>query len=383
MSGQELFERVLTSLHGAALDDERWPEASGLIDEFCGATGNFLATGDGAAPEDIDIFFARFCFRGQRREEIEKEYFGVYYPIDERMPRMRELPDGRLAPSHSLFSESEMKTSVVHNEFLPRYDAQDGLIARLNGPSGSRIVWSIADPVSGDGWSPAQLETIERLHPHLHHYVRVRDELCRAKALSSSLIELLDNVQTGVIQLDRRGRVVAANDRARALLRKGDGLWDEDGGLRARLPEEDAKLQQRVAQAVPFFGGPGTGGSMLVSRSPSKPQLVVHVSPVPEEGRGGGQGRIGALVLVAEPAWSASLDPNRVRELLGLTPSESRIAVMLAQGMTIDEVVSTTGRGRTTVKWHIKNIYAKHGLSRQVDLVKLVTSLAGPPGGRG
>ena len=77
MSRQNLFERVLTSLGAATLDDALWPAASGLIDEFCGAKGNMLTTGDGAEHEDVDIFFTRFCFRGKRHAELEREYFGV------------------------------------------------------------------------------------------------------------------------------------------------------------------------------------------------------------------------------------------------------------------------------------------------------------------
>ena len=64
---------------------------------------------------------------------------------------------------------------------------------------------------------------------------------------------------------------------------------------------------------------------------------------------------------------------------LGLTPAESRIAVLLAQGRSIDEVAAATGRRRTTVKWHIRHIYAKHGLSRQAELMRLVDSLADVP----
>ena len=87
VSRQDLYERVLVSLHDAALDDARWPAASGLLDEFCGATGNFLVSGDGATQEDVDIFFARFCFRGERDPDLEREYFGTYHALDERVPR--------------------------------------------------------------------------------------------------------------------------------------------------------------------------------------------------------------------------------------------------------------------------------------------------------
>ena len=82
MSRQDLFERLLESLHGAALDDARWPATSALLDEMCGAKGNMLVFGDGAQRGDIDIFFAQICYRGERCVELEQEYFEVYYPLE-------------------------------------------------------------------------------------------------------------------------------------------------------------------------------------------------------------------------------------------------------------------------------------------------------------
>jgi len=67
---------------------------------------------------------------------------------------------------------------------------------RLDGPDGSRIVWTIADPVGGDGWSSAQVETIEKFLPHLRQFVRVRAALIDARALGSTMVDLLDNVRT-------------------------------------------------------------------------------------------------------------------------------------------------------------------------------------------
>ena len=382
MSRQDLYERILQSLHSCVFDDARWPAASGLIDELCGAKGNFLIFGDGAAEDDVDIFFARFCFRGQRHAEIEREYFEVYHAFDERLPRLRLLPDSQVTPVPSLFSEDEMKTSVVYNDLLPRTDTRDGFNVRLDGPDGSRIVWAIADPVAGDGWSAAQVETIEGLLPHLRQLVRVRQALVNAGALGASMAEQLANVWTGVIHLDRRARVVAANDRGGAILRSGDGLTDRDGTLRATLPEEDAALQALLAQALPYLGGPGAGGSMMVKRENSVSRLVVHVSPVNERGPELWQGRVGALVLAVDPTDRLGIDPERVGDILGLSPAQSHLAVSLAEGRTIREIAAEMGRSVNTVRWHIRHIYTRHGLSRQVELIRLVMSLANIPGVR-
>ena len=72
MSGQEVFERILGALHEAVLDDDLWPAASGLIDEACASKGNALVSGKGGSLDDIELFFAQFCYRGQRREDLER-----------------------------------------------------------------------------------------------------------------------------------------------------------------------------------------------------------------------------------------------------------------------------------------------------------------------
>ena len=386
MSRDDPFARVLDALHAAAFDDTAWPAASGLIDVLCGSQGSFLVTGDGTPADGVDLFHARLCHRGRFRPDWQREYFEVFHPLDERVPRLRRLPDARVVQSAALYTDAEKRTSPAWNEALARCNARDGLNVRLDGPAGSRIVWSIFDPADGDGWSAARVEAVERLLPHLRQYVRVRQALVDARALGASALDLLGNDRVGVIRLDRRGRVTAANDRALALLKEPGGLYDRGGCLRAALPFEDRKLQDLLAAALPFSGGAGAGGSMPVSRPAPLPHLAVHVSPVGGDGTGDGadppRSRTGALVLLSDPAARPDLDPGRVAEALGLTPAESRIAVLLAPARSIDDIAAATGRSRTTVKWHIGNIYGKHGLTRQVELAQLVLSLAGLPGMR-
>ena len=58
---------------------------------------------------------------------------------------------------------------------------------------------------------------------------------------------------------------------------------------------------------------------------------------------------------------------------------ESRVAVLLAEGMNVAEVAAATGRKESTIRWHVKRMFVKHHLSRQADLVRLVQSLGGVP----
>ena len=122
---------------------------------------------------------------------------------------------------------------------------------RLDGPNGSRITWTAADPIDADGWSSSQIELLREFLPHLRQYVRVRRALADASALGESLTGLLDKTGIGIIHLDQSGRIVAANDPARDLLREGDALFDRGGLLGARSPKADAVFQRLIARAIP------------------------------------------------------------------------------------------------------------------------------------
>ena len=374
MSDQDAFERILASLHDAMLDDTQWPLTSALIDEACGMKGSALGIGEGPK-DDIRLLCVGLYYRGQRRVDLEREYLESYYPIDERVPRVRQLPDSQLVHLTELYTAQELKTSLTYNEFMSRAEGQDGLNVRLDGVEGSHITWSIADPVALDGWGADQLALLKGLLPHIRQFVRVRQALVGAGALGSSLSALLDNTRLGVIHLDRRGRVVAANNRARGLLRCGDGLSDRGGVLRARAPADRARLERLVAAAL-SPGDAAVSGSMLLRRSPVLPRFVVQVKPVSVRQVDFGARSVAALVLIVEPGRQTRLDPDLVATTLGLTPAESRVAVWLAEGRTVREIVVATGRKENTIRWHLRQICSKLAISRQADLVRLVLSIS-------
>ena len=53
---------------------------------------------------------------------------------------------------------------------------------------------------------------------------------------------------------------------------------------------------------------------------------------------------------------------------------------MVAAGRPVHDIAAMTGRTEGTIRWHLKKIFRKQGISRQADLVRLVLSLDGFPG---
>ena len=386
MKRERMFERVLESLQEAALDVHQWPAVSRVLDEACGVVGNSLYIGEGYG-SDARILFAGLYFRGQRHEELEREYARLYYRRDERPPRIRELPDAKLVHIHDVYTAQELKTSPTYNELVRRADGQNGLHVRLDGLYGTRIVWTLHDPVGRDGWGSEQVAMVERIVPHLRQLVRYRQALARTEALELSLTKLCDNSEVGVVHLDRRGRILQASDHAAAVLRGSNGLSDSHGFLHAWLPADEARLQRLVARALPTTVGQQASGSMMVRGPCGLPGVVAHVSPVPVHLLDFGAPDVGAVVLVIEPDRQPKPDAEVVAAALNLTPAQSRVAVLLATGRTVSDIASAIGRGQSTVRSHLKAIHRRLGISRRAELAGLVYSvgkmLARGPGGAG
>ncbi|MDE0164731.1 MAG: helix-turn-helix transcriptional regulator [Bryobacterales bacterium] len=374
MTDQDAFERILASLHVAMLDDTRWPATSALIDEACGLTCNALWVDEGPK-DDIGLLLLGFFYRGQRRPDLEREYLEVYHPINEAIPRHLQLPEGRLVLLKDLFTPEELKTSLTYNEAYSRMNCQNGLSALLDGPGGSHMTWSLGDPAATDGWGASQITMVKGLMPHIRQFVRVRQALVRAQTRNTTLTTLLDNSRIGVLHLDRRGRILAVNDRARSILQRGDGLSDSDGVLRASTPEDNSRLDRLLDAALPTSGAVAVSGSMLLGRSSVLPPLVVHVKPVGVAQHDYGARHVAALVLIVDPSSQHRIAPALVAKTLGLTPAESQVAVWLAEGKSVNEIAEATGRSRDSIYWHLKQIYRKRHISRQADLVRLVLSI--------
>ncbi len=378
MSPDDAFERCLELLYEAALDDARWPAASAQIEEAVGTDRSMLTVGEGS-DEDVRIYFARFFMSGDIREDLAREYFTVYHPHDEGLPRLRQQPQGRLVPVRDLYTDDERKTSPVYNESLRGMGSHEGLYVPLGGADGLRTVWGVGNPVGGE-YESARLRLLERLVPHVHRAVLIRQALAAAEALGAGLAGLLENDRIGVVQLDRAGRVLAANAPALEILRRGDGLVDRDGTLDAALPADRTRLRRLLGQALPDLWGeaPG-GGSMTVQRPSGRSRLGLHVMPVGDRAADFGGRRVAALALVVDPARRPRIDAHRVAVTLGLTPSEGRMAALMAEGLRVREIAAAQGWRESYVRWLVEQVYRKLGVSGQVELVRQVLAVDALP----
>jgi DNA-binding CsgD family transcriptional regulator len=57
---------------------------------------------------------------------------------------------------------------------------------------------------------------------------------------------------------------------------------------------------------------------------------------------------------------------------LSLTPAETRLAVALFKGQSVEAYAKEATISINTARWHVKQIYAKTGVKRQTELIQML-----------
>jgi DNA-binding NarL/FixJ family response regulator len=81
-----------------------------------------------------------------------------------------------------------------------------------------------------------------------------------------------------------------------------------------------------------------------------------------------------AMVLAAAPEQRLVAAAD-LAELFGLSPAESRLAVALMGGKKLHDITIETGVGISTLRSQLSAILKKVGADRQVDLIRILTSV--------
>jgi len=167
----------------------------------------------------------------------------------------------------------------------------------------------------------------------------------------------------GVALLDENAGIHFVNNAARAILDAGDGLTNKSGKLAALRTGEN-----RLLEALLREGSAGaTNVIQIERRSGAKSYGVLHVAAVTSA-----TGDRSHAILINDPDEPLAVSAARVQQLFGLTTAESMIAARCAAGVEPRDLAQELGISRLTLRTHLRSIFRKTGVKRQVELVILL-----------
>src|SRR3954469_7368809 len=370
----ETIERICELLYEAAAIPETWPKALAALADATSAVNAHLAVWN-SRENKPDFLASAHPDRGW--ETLYSTYYGAIAPY-------RQLLESRkvgewIAIQH-YFDQAFVQRNEHFNDFLLRIGGLytvKGRVFETPSRDAYAIIGVLRSPKAGplDGDEIACLTA--SLNSHLRRAAALHHKLSAARPNGRLLEAAIDKLSLGILVVDRRGKVLAANRTAQNMLQTGDALIERNGVLRARHQDDNERLTHSLAGAA---GSKRLGASdcIRLSRQSGKPAYMATVAPLTEAvdlaSMGGNRA---ALIMINEPEQKDAPGLHKaLQQAFGLTPAEARTAALVGSGLAPQDVADQLGITVGTIRCELKNVFAKVGISRQSEFATVVARIA-------
>jgi DNA-binding CsgD family transcriptional regulator len=179
----------------------------------------------------------------------------------------------------------------------------------------------------------------------------------------------IDQGEAANALIDAAGQILRTTPAFDALLPAGEhgtprwtALAQEQARIDAVLARATARIAPEAA-ALRFRSAPGGAALILVARPIPWPLRLSQATPG------------AAVATVIDPAAPPAPAAQLWREAFDLTPSETALVALLMAGHSLESAAAARDCRATTLRVHLRHIFAKTGVSRQADLVGLLARM--------
>lgn len=369
---------VIGHLYDAATDMDKWPVFLESLAEVFEASDTHLLHFD---PQETRFTFSIGYGPGMRALEGNEHHLEKAFADDPRVIASNQYP-GKPISCRTMISEEQWHASRTY-QFLEGLGAPVEYTLSVNLPEedGTMTGLAVMRYVDGAAFSQEDCDLLGEIIPHVKRTLNLQKRLAYADFKHRVALQALDHLPTGMIVTNGDGRVEYANEAAREIAERGDGLFITRNEIRVAIQDESNEMRRAIHEAVQSAhdGKILPGKAMTVSRSEVAEPYPVLVSTL-----WGNHIRFGLGILDEPMAVVFITDPDRPQEapaellqrLYGLTPTEARILEHLVDGKTLEGIANNLDVTVGTVRQHMKPVFQKTNTHRQAELIRKV--LASP-----
>jgi len=371
------FSTVVGAIYDCAVDPERWAEAIGEIctDLSC-MYGNIVLF-------DLDRCHVRFVKGWSNKASlmVQAEAYAEDMMLLMRPFPIATLPIDEPTMMSRRFADAETLKAAYETTYMreiagPRGDGDALATVVARNPHSTGLFVAVRHeserPAGND-----DLALLRLFAPHIRCAITISD-LMEVRALETeALSATLDRLAMGVVVVTSENRILHANEMARHMLANGSRIVSRRGRLTARDTAAEAELSQAIALAGTDEAALGGTGIGVALGAPDDQPTLAHVLPLAR-----GEVRTRLMPRATAMVFINTSDPPQpnlraLAQTFGLTPAETRVAErLLAGAANLAEVAAGLDVSLATVKTHLSQVFAKTGVSRQVDLIALMHRMA-------
>lgn len=281
-----------------------------------------------------------------------------------------------------LVTEAVALERLQRNDYFMQWARPQGLIDCLglfSHVDGGRFAGFACGIHEAQPFHEFQRTGLRLLAPHIRRAISISGLLDMKSVAADTLDAALDALAPPIVLVAGDLTVVHANAAAREMLKNHDPIRNAGERLALPHPQGTAALADAVARCTGGLVALGQRGIGIPTRRRDGSPAIVHVMPLARKAkRPGLEQRAVAAVLVAPATAPPQMPAAALALLYDLTPAETRVLELVAEGKAPADVANHLGISLNTAKTHLKHVFEKTDCNRQADLVRLVGSLALP-----
>lgn len=177
--------------------------------------------------------------------------------------------------------------------------------------------------------------------------------------------------------VDGTASIVAANDRAEALLSKEPVFADWNRTFSIVAPDSNRALHKAIHDVCADNRRGPAKIDVHVEDLENRSRFVVRVGLLPEAGRYSITGRSRCLIEFIDLAGNDLVTPALLIDGFGLTPKEAELACYFAKSHSnLPTIAETMGVRHETARTHLRSVLGKLGVGSQVELARRLAIIA-------
>ena len=282
-----------------------------------------------------------------------------------------DLPVGKAMLLDDVLDRESFQQSQYYKDYLHKAGVEHLLGIDMVDDNGYSARLRITRGAEADNFNQGDKTLVESLIPHLTQAIALYSRIVQAQSQAQAYQDAFDHMDMGCIILDRKLQVQTINKAAEDLLAGDYGLKLRDNCLSVGGAEENRRFKSLVeAITTRQIEEAGSVRAFRIHSQSSVAGLGLLCRALPPASTPDAGPSV--AIFISDPQKPRVNRVELLEQLFGLTAAESRLALLLANGLSLDEAAEELGVTRNTAKSHLSASFSKTGVTRQPALVQLI-----------
>ncbi len=364
----EQFSELLGLVYEGPLEDVPWASAMRQVRQYLDANWVTLILRPASLNQQALLVRA-----GEHGEDLYGASYNQFQMFS--LDPFVGLPPDRILSIDEVVDVRKWISGEFYKQFIEPNDIRYIIGADIRIEGGGECRLRITRSSKGRDFNTEDKAFCSQLLPHLKRSVKLRSRVEGIESERRLYAVAMDRMQIGAVVLNEQGLVVRSNSVAESILAEKDGVQVIKGRLRAEYALEDRELQRLIKSGLTHHASgasPVVTEAISLTRPSGQPKLGVLVRSIPSNELSDGNDWPQVAVFIRDPRHQPAPSHELVRRLFGFTSAEVALALLLTNGLTLDEAAAELNIRKNTARAHLRSIFSKTGVTRQTMLVRLL-----------